>query len=286
MLDVGVMTYALPGDSVEAVAASARELGFRSVALCRRIPGVSLDEALDRPEELDRIREAFARVGVTLAAVAGQGGPAGNTNLIHPDPRERRRLIEHYERLIRALPRLGIPVIGTESGSFSTQNPWHCVPYNATPECFGELVSGVREVAQVAEETGVTFAIEPAHTSPLFSAERLEQLLELVASPGLGILMDPCNVFTTAEQVGRVTEVVEDLFQRVGDRIAFAHAKDVTVGANGEIELPRAGKGRMDYVTYVRLLRKHGYDGCIALEHLSAAEIPESKAYVERFLSA
>jgi sugar phosphate isomerase/epimerase len=82
-------------------------------------------------------------------------------------------------------------------------------------------------------------------------------------------------------------EVLEEAFALLGGKIALAHAKDVRVSETDPSECvrPAAGKGVLDYATYARLLRASGYDGALIMHSLDEADVPASKAYVERYFA-
>ena len=70
--------------------------------------------------------------------------------------------------------------------------------------------------------------------------------------------------------------MLEDMFKRLGQHVAVAHAKDVTV----TVEHPAAGKGVLDYPLYLRLLAQLDRELFLLLEHLDLSDVPRARAYV------
>jgi sugar phosphate isomerase/epimerase len=132
----------------------------------------------------------------------------------------------------------------------------------------------------------VTMAFEPEVVNVVDTAEKAARLIDEVGSSRLRVVLDPANLFHPAT-LPRMQAVLEEAFALVGGRIALAHAKDVRLAEDGgECVRPAAGTGQLDYATYARLLQACGYDGALVMHSLEEAEIPASKAYVERYFGA
>lgn len=80
-----------------------------------------------------------------------------------------------------------------------------------------------------------------------------------------------------------VAAVLEQGFAAERDLFHLAHAKDVAPPKPGrdKPDLPGPGQGILDYPRYLRLLREHGYDGPLVIEHLTEAELPAAVAFIE-----
>ena len=92
--------------------------------------------------------------------------------------------------------------------------------------------------------------------------------------------MDPCNLLRK-EDLDRTGPKLEEMFQRLGDKIALAHAKDVKASANGT-ELPAPGMGVLDYPVYLRLLERLGRPMPLLIEHLTLSDVPRARDFVRR----
>jgi len=123
-----------------------------------------------------------------------------------------------------------------------------------------------------------------------------------IRSPGLELLMDPTNYFD-ASNIDDQAGVLNEVFDVLGDRVRVAHAKDVKrAGADksekhadigdddalashtfrgvGEIELPAAGLGSLDYDLYLQRLAEQNPNAPLIIEHLDESDIPRAKQFV------
>ena len=276
---LGVMTTVLPRPSIESVAEAVREAGLTSVQLNLDSAGLealpaSLDEATAR-----HIGEAFARQGVEIAAVSG------TFNAIDPDRAWREECIRRVGVLAARCELLGTRVITLCTGTRHATNMWRHHPGNALPEAWTEMLETMRALVGHAEATGAILAFEPEVVNVVDTAEKAERLISEGGSPHLRLVMDPANYFHP-QMLPRMSEVLEDVFARVGRFIALAHAKDVRPPEAGADECirPAAGTGILDYAAYIRLLGEAGYDGALIMHSLSEAELPASRDYVVSYL--
>jgi len=145
------------------------------------------------------------------------------------------------------------------------------------------------ELLEVATKENVVILYEPYIVNVCYTPELAVQLIREVSSPHLALLMDPTNWFEAElAEPALVPAVIERGFAAEKGLFRLAHAKDVTPGVPGSRKpgLPGPGQGILDYPTYVRLLKAHGYDGPLIVEHLTEAEVPAALAYVQRFIDA
>jgi sugar phosphate isomerase/epimerase len=259
---------------VRAAGLAAVQLNLDSAGL-QPLPA-GLDEATAR-----RIGEAFARQGVEVGAVSG------TFNAIHADAAWRAECIRRVGLLAERCGLLGTRVIALCTGTRHPTNMWRFHPDNARPEAWKEMVETMRALVRHAEASGVELAFEPEVVNVVDTAEKAERLIAEVGSPRLRLVMDPANYFHP-DMLPRMTEVLEEVFARVGRFIALAHAKDVLPPEPGQDECirPAAGTGILDYAAYMRLLRAAGYDGGLIMHSLTEAELPTSRAYVESYVLA
>jgi sugar phosphate isomerase/epimerase len=277
---LGVISGHLPRPTIEAVAQAVRAAGLSAVQLGLDSAGLEPLPAHIDDATASRIGEAFVREGVELSAVSG------TFNAIHPDRVWRAECIRRVGLLAGRCDRLGTRVITLCTGTRHPTNMWRFHPDNARPEAWEEMVETMRALVRHGEANEVDLAFEPEVVNVVDTAEKAERLIAEVSSPRLRLVMDPANYFHP-DMLPRMSEVLEEVFARVGRFIALAHAKDVRPPEPGQDECvrPAAGTGVLDYAHYLRLLRATGYDGALIMHSLSEAELPASKAYVERYLS-
>ena len=73
--------------------------------------------------------------------------------------------------------------------------------------------------------------------------------------------------------------MLEDMFRRLGSRIAVAHAKDVKAAEKGT-DLPASGLGVLDYPLYLRLLAQLDRPLDLIVEHVTLPDVPRARDYV------
>lgn len=134
------------------------------------------------------------------------------------------------------------------------------------------------------------------------SVEQIERLMADVNSPNLALICDPTNYFTGAN-IGNMDAELEKIFSRVGKYMKIAHAKDCmlaqdtsekhadidadeshTFRGSGDVELPAAGLGALNYELYVKLLAEQHPNMPIIVEHVDEGDIPRAKAFVDGVL--
>jgi sugar phosphate isomerase/epimerase len=280
-MKLGVMTKVFPRPTIEAVAEAVRGAGLAAVQLNLESAGMeTLPPALEAGV-CRRIREAFAERGIDVSAVSG------TFNAIDPDRARREECVRRLGILAARCAELGTGVITLCTGTRDAGSMWRAHPENGTAAAWEEMVGTMRALVRHAEAHGVTLAFEPEVVNVVDTAEKAERLIAEIGSDHLRVVMDPANYFHPP-MLDRMTEVLEDAFAHVGRFIALAHAKDVRAPAPGSDEClrPAAGTGVLDYDRYLRLLRAAGYDGGLIMHSLDEAEVPASKAYVERYLPA
>ena len=169
-------------------------------------------------------------------------------------------------------------MISTETGTFNRTSEWLDAPENATEEGYQQCRAAFEKLARAAEKTGAIISIEAYWRNIIGSIERAERLFRDVPSPALKLVMDPCNYFRK-EELPQMQPMLQEMFQRLGDRIVVAHAKDVKAAADGT-DLPAAGQGVLDYPLYLRLLARLNRPLDLIIEHLTLPDVVRARDFV------
>ena len=173
---------------------------------------------------------------------------------------------------------------------------------NASEETYQEVLAVIKDIVACCEENDVTFIIENYINNVIGSVEQIERLFKDVDSPNLALLCDPTNYFTGAN-IGDMDAELEKVFARLAPYMRVAHAKDCKLAedmsekhadidadeshsfrGSGDVELPAAGLGVLDYELYAKLLAKHHPNMPLIIEHLDEGDIPRAKAFVDGVL--
>ena len=220
----------------------------------------------------DKIVRAFEQHGIEIVASFGY------VNVVDPVPERRERGEARMACLIENWKRLGCANISTETGTFNTTSDWADAPENLTEDGYVQCRKALEQLARMAEKAGAVVSIEPYWRNVIDSVDRAERLFRDIQSPGLRLVMDPCN-YPRKEDLPRMRPMLDDMFRRLGDKIVVAHAKDVAAAAEGT-DLPAAGRGVLDYPHYLGLLAGLDRPIHLFLEHVVLDDVPRAREHV------
>ena len=196
------------------------------------------------------------------------------------------------EPAFQAAVELGIPVI-------------NCGPRGTAGDeaSFQERVKVLAGLAKMAEKYGVTLCVKAHVGSAICDTETTLRALRMITSPSFGCDFDPSHLYRGGENpveaiaavIGRIKHVhIRDCFSRdMGPK---------TLDANGNIrfqnmapEMQINGRGKIDLVSFIRVLHENGYQGALDLEIIGAKDYPlpyccviaaESRGHMQACLQA
>ncbi len=295
MIQVGIFTGYYP-NTIDETIEIIKSQGFNCVQLDVSFKDCDATRGELTEEKADEIRNKFRDAGLPIVALSAY------TNFIHPDPEKRRANIEYFKMMTRFARRLGCGYIASETGTYNEESDWVWDDRNASEETYQEALAVIKEVVACCEENGVTFIVENYINNVIGSVEQIERLMADVNSPNLALICDPTNYFTGAN-IGNMDAELEKIFSRVGKYMKIAHAKDCmlaqdtsekhadidadeshTFRGSGDVELPAAGLGALNYELYVKLLAEQHPNMPIIVEHVDEGDIPRAKAFVDGVL--
>ena len=208
--------------------------------------------------------------GLLIAALSG------TYNMAHPDRTVRLASRVGFANVMKAAHRMGASVVTLCTGSRNVSNMWKHHPDNESPAAWHDLRTELDYALQLAHATGVKLAVEPEPGNIIRDAATARRLLDEVASPHLGIVLDAANLLSP-ENLTHQRAVISRAVELLGDSILLAHAKDIN--ASGQVV--GAGDGVIDLPAFVETLRVANYDGAL-IGHGFAAEKARD---VAKFLS-
>lgn len=269
---LGIYSGVYSGLPLEEAATRIKAHGFTSVLTNYVFADVRFDPLAPDWKAAERIVDCLNRHGLRIAAIFGY------YNVVDPDPAKRRRGESRMDVFMANWKRLGCPVISTETGTLNPKSEWLDSPENDTEATYLLCRSAFQKLARKAEKTGAVISIEPYWRNVIGTIDRAERLFREVNSPGLKLVMDPCNYFRK-QDLPRMRPMLEDMFKRLGRRIVVAHAKDVKAAAEGT-DLPASGRGVLDYPLYLRLLAELDRPMDLIVEHLMLDDVPRARDFV------
>ena len=244
-MKIGYSTWGIPTLPIDTVLEHLAALGFDGVELTV-IPGFSTElDTLDSAER-KRIRQLLDRHGLDLPAVAAHQPMLSTEDDVHAE--NWRRLTASAGLCVDLAGTDGVPVLNTTLGS--NPNEWNS-QQNLILERVGALVD-------YCTSREVVLAIEPHVGDGLNSPERSLWLLEEINSAYLKLNFDISHFEVQGMSTAQVVQLL-------APHSAHTHVKDQR-GLVPDYEFLIPGEGPFDFVEYLKLMQKAGYDGYITAE--------------------
>jgi sugar phosphate isomerase/epimerase len=227
-------------------------------------------------EVVETIRAAADQAGVALAAISG------TFNSAHPDPAHRQTYLARFPHLCAVARDLQIGIITLSSGSRDPQDMWRWHPDNTTPQAWADSRTTLQALAALAEDYGLTLAVEPEHSNVLATADQAITMLDQIGSPALKIIYDAANLldpdgFDPAAAAAAITRDIATL----GPHIALGHAKELIAD-----RAPAApGTGLLPWPLIVQTLHEAGFDGALVIHGLPETSVPLAVTSLEAALA-
>jgi len=110
---------------------------------------------------------------------------AGHPDLVTLDPAERAQGVRAMQHMCRVTRWLGAGNLYVRPGALNPNGSWYAHPDNRSPSTFDRLADSLKQVCSAAEAEGVVLAIEGHVLSPLYSAQRVKDVIDAVGSDAL-----------------------------------------------------------------------------------------------------
>jgi sugar phosphate isomerase/epimerase len=277
-MKLGLMTAALPGLTLDELAAWAAGEGFAALEIAcwpletgdrRRYAGVThIDvDGLDA-DGARAIRAGLDRHGLEISSLAYY------PNNLDPDLAVRSAAHDHLRRVILAAEALEVPLVGTFIGRD---------PGRSVGDSLEDVGRTWPDLVRFAGQHGVTIVIEncpmifsgdewPGGKNLAYSPAIWRRLFEIVDADNFGLNLDPSHLVWQMIDYERVV-------REFGPRIRHVHAKDMEIDRDGLYEhgvmsagvgwqVPRLpGLGEIRWDRFIAALYRAGYDGAVSIEH-------------------
>ncbi len=267
----GVFCTVFQRDSVEAVVDAIVDAGFVATQFHASSAGEQLIAGVLEDELCARIRSAFERRKLEMAALSG------TFNIIHPDSAVRDGDFRRFDGLASCCHELGTGTMTLCTGTMDPDYMWRRHAENGSKTAWDAMIESLGRLAEIAEARNVTLAFEPEVSNVIDTAKKAREAIDTVGSDRIKVCIDGANLFHAGE-LPRMKEILDEAFDLLGADIVMAHAKDLS--QDGEAGYDAAGTGQLDYDRYVHNLREIGYDGTIALHSLSEDQLPFSRDFL------
>jgi len=266
-------TYSLkdPAKLFDAVAAD----GYQGVQANLSSAGLASPPEFLRDGLAARFGEGARSRGIRIAALSG------TYNMAHPDVKVRRASRVGFRNVIKAATDMGTSIVSLCTGSRNEQDMWKFHPENQSAAAWADLRSELDFALSLAHESGIHLAIEPEPANVIHNAKAARRILDEVASPYLGIILDAANLLSP-ETLGKQHEVISEAASLLAPSLLLAHAKDID--ASGHVVAP--GEGAVDLPSFTRSIRAVGYDGALIAHGFSEEKTAIAARELKRLLEA
>ena len=274
-MKVGIFARTFEEPSLAGVLDAVAAHGIRHIQLntsCMGLP--DMPDGLDDAACQQARREIDAR-NIEVVSLSA------TYNMIHPDPAARAQGMRRLGILASRAAELGTNLLTLCTGTRNPTNMWQHHPQNNSPEAWSDLLDAIGQALTFAEQHDVHLGIEPEVANVVNSPQKARKLLDTMRSDRLTIVMDGANVFPKGT-IQRQRQILDEAFDLLGDRIALAHAKDLS--RDGEAGHEAAGTGLLDYDHYLHLLHQSGYRGAVVLHSLTPAQVPGCVRFLQQKL--
>ncbi|HFM6804426.1 TPA: sugar phosphate isomerase/epimerase family protein [Enterococcus faecium] len=235
--------------TIEDLAEKTKEQGIHTLQLAL---GLSFPETLSGANEINSgmgnyVKRVLEKQEVTVGILSCY------INMIHPDLTIRQELLTKFEQYLRYASSFGASMVASETGCVLPEIQY--TEENFTDEAFAEAVSVIRRLVKAGEKYQMMVGIEPGLNHPVYSLARVEQLIQAVDSDYLGIILDPTNLITSSDYQEQV-QLVEEAFERFGEKICAVHLKDFRVEQEKIVPV-NLGDGVIEYTKIKEIIMKN-----------------------------
>lgn len=246
--------------------------GLEAVQLVayRSIPGIGEEPGYISPALAWSIGNEFAKHGIHIALIGSY------FNLLDQDPVKLKASMDRFKEYLRYARDFGCHVVGTETGSYNVDMSFH--PDNHGEQALQTVIAIFRELVKEAEGHGSIVGVEGLYNFVISTPQRMQRLLDAVDSSNLQVILDPVNLLHIGNYA-RFKEIIEESFERYGERIFLIHAKDFIIEDDAIKTVP-LGQGLMDFEHLMRVANSHKPGIPIIIEDLQGDNLAESQKHL------
>lgn len=189
--------------------------------------------------------------------------------------------------LVRLGALMGVDAVGMRPTSMSSHGPWSPHPANYYPDTEARLIDSLKQITTVAARYQIPIALECHVLTTLNSPTVIRRVLDAVESPWLKVNFDPVNFVSDLHAAYNLPQLLNHLFDTLGNLALSAHIKDVCVEDDLVVHIREAllGEGLMDFNTLLTRLEALMPNAYAFIEHLPPDKVPQAAAFLHRKLT-
>ena len=194
-------------------------------------------------------------------------------NALSPDSAERKKNMDYCIRQLRLADFLGARCAVNVAGAFGQRWDGH-YKENFSANAWKETVRMVREIIDTADVKNTYFTLEPMPWMIPTGPDEYLKLIEMVDRERFAVHMDIINMTNSAERYFNAEEFIDEVTEKLGNRIRSCHIKDVHLKEEYTFQLEECapGKGEFPLRYYVQKMSSIDPDMPVILEHLNTDE--------------
>ena len=256
---IGGPTYFSEADPV-AWAKNAREQRYRAVYA----PNVSLNDA----DRIKAFRDAAEQHDLMIAEVGRW------VNLMDADPEKQKANLNLVTEGLALADELNAKCCVDIAGSLDPETWYGPHPNNVSDEFFDRAVENARKIIDAVNPKRAVFAYEMMGWALPDTPDSYLRLIRAIDRKGFGVHLDVCNMINSPDKFWNNTRLINEAFDKLGQWIASAHAKDLRWQREMNIHFVECalGDGVLDYVTWLNRLATLPQDVPLMIEHMKDHE--------------
>ncbi|MHB9030549.1 MAG: sugar phosphate isomerase/epimerase family protein [Candidatus Latescibacterota bacterium] len=231
-----------------------------------------------KDSEIRELRAALREQNAVFFEVAGY------KSIIRPDAARRQKDLVILAQCIEAAERIGCPMVGTCTGSCDPNSYINVHPDNWSEKTWKMTVEGVKQVLRDTAGMKAAIGIEAQITTNIGRPRDHKRLMDDVGDPRCAVNLDPVNMMSL-DTYYHSTELLSECFDLLGEQILGAHAKDSYIVPDEQTVIQRevcAGRGVMDYETYLVRLSRMKWPRTLLPEHVPGDQLIEAAEYIRK----
>ena len=277
-MQLGIFAKTFDRRNVASCLQAVADAGIPATQLNLSVAGLPTIPDEPVPDDVvDAIRTAADQAGVALVAISG------TFNAAHPGAAQRQSYLARFPSLCALARDLQIGTITLSSGSRDPDDVWRWHPDNTSAQAWADSRNTLQALATLAEDHGLTLAVEPEHSNVVATADQAITMLDQIDSPALKLVYDAANLldpdsYHPAAAAAAITNDIATL----GPHIALGHAKELTA----ERAPVAPGEGLLPWPLIVQTLHQNGFDGTLVIHGLPEASVPLAVTTLHAALAA
>ncbi|MGM0124644.1 hypothetical protein IGI37_002038 [Enterococcus sp. AZ194] len=249
-----------------------KEVGIHNVqlALAMSFPDLSSGKENLSPGFGTYMKNKFMEQDVQIAILSCY------INMIHPNPKIREEVLQKFESYLKYAKYFGASMVASETGNVLEEIVY--TEKNFTEEAFEQAVDSIQRLVDCGEKHGMMVGIEPGLNHPVYSVEKMNEVVQRIRSDYLGVIIDATNLIT-AENYTEQTSILQEAFTLFGENIVAIHLKDFVI-EDGKIVPIAVGEGLMDVKGLLAIIDKNKPLINIVLEETKDEKIAQAKRLI------